>query len=450
MNVAINAEQASGVFFEKFKQRIIRWQWLRDKYPVKFSGAFLNQAKIEDILNTVTITQNAAIFPKNIRAISGHSGTNSQEGKNILFFVCDEISGFDESPSTQRGKTIFNMMKSSAVSRFGTRYKGFALSFPRYANDIILQLHEQAQSELHWFSDIACTWEVKPEYLFKDYPQKFFEFDGKKIPLEYQQEFKADPADARTKYLCAPPEVSSAFIEHPEKVDACIDKLRPAIVLTEDYVEDTRTKKNILALNPIDNTTPYLITIDLGLKSDSAAFSIFHAESTPQGMTAVQDFVGAWIPDPEKNVTVSINDIKYFIEQLSKKITIQGVYFDQWNSALLIEQLNDLKIKSEIYRLNFGDYKHTKELLYEKRVKLLDYTRQTQEFKRLILLKSGKVEHTADFGKDVVDTVVGACKILIAPKEDKNNIDFAEGVYIQDNIQSLGGTFLEDRSKLGV
>jgi hypothetical protein len=70
LNVAISADQASNVFFEKFKQRLLHWQWLRDKYPVKLSGSFLGQTKLDDILHTVVITKNAALFPKNIRAVS--------------------------------------------------------------------------------------------------------------------------------------------------------------------------------------------------------------------------------------------------------------------------------------------------------------------------------------------------------------------------------------------
>lgn len=442
LNVAVNAQQASGVFFEKFKQRLIRWQWLRDKYPVKFSGSFLGQARIDDILNTVTITQNAAIFPNNIRAISGHSGANSQEGKNILFFVCDEIAGFDETPITNKGITIFNMMKSSAISRFGNRYKGVALSFSRYEGDAILKLYEQGQSELHWFCDKACTWEVKPEHCFKDYPQKYFEYEGQKIPLEYQSEFKADPENAKTKYMCMPSAISSVFIEKPEKIRACIDINRLPIVSLQDYENDNYVKKAINGYNISRNDIEYLVTIDLGLRSDSAALSIFHTESTDTGLKAIQDLMTGWIPDPEKHLEVSMDDIKEFITEVSKHIRINKVLFDQWNSALLIEQLNKLNIPSEEYRLNFSDYKHAKEMLYAGRVSLQPNERLQEEFRRLIITRSKRVDHPSDFHNDFCDTVVGAIKVLLTKKATNNNINMMSGIYIQDNLQSIGGNFI--------
>ena len=442
LNVAVNAQQASGVFFEKFKQRLIRWQWLRDKYPVKFSGSFLGQVRIDDVLNTVTITQNAAIFPNNIRAISGHSGANSQEGKNILFFVCDEIAGFDETPVTNKGITIFNMMKSSAVSRFGNKYKGVALSFSRYEGDAILRLYEQGQSELHWFCDKACTWEVKPSHCFKDYPQKYFEYEGHKIPLEYQSEFKADPENAKTKYMCMPSAISSVFIEKPEKIRACIDINRLPIVSLQDYENDNYIKKAINGYNISRNDIEYLVTIDLGLRSDSAALSIFHTESTDTGLKAIQDLMTGWIPDPEKHLEVSMDDIKEFLKEISKHIRINKVLFDQWNSALLIEQLNKLNISSEEYRLNFADYKHAKEMLYAGRVSLQPNERLQEEFRRLILTRSKRVDHPSDFHNDFCDTVVGAIKVLLTKKATNNNINMMSGIYIQDNLQSIGGNFI--------
>lgn len=442
LNVAVNAQQASGVFFEKFKQRLIRWQWLRNKYPVKFSGSFLGQARIEDVLNTVTITQNAAVFPNNIRAISGHSGANSQEGKNILFFVCDEIAGFDESPATNRGMTIFNMMKSSAVSRFGNRYKGIALSFTRYEGDAILKLYEQGQSELHWFCDKACTWEVKPAQCFKDYPQKYFEYMGHKIPLEFQSEFKADPENAKTKYMCMPSAISGVFIEKPEKVRACIDPNRLPIVATQDLVQGNYVKKLITGYNISRTDLDYIVTIDLGLRNDSAALSIFHTESTDSGLKAIQDLMLGWIPDSEKHIEVSINDVKDFLAEVSKHIHIKTVYFDQWNSALLIEQLNELNIPSEEYRLGYADFNHAKEMLYAGRVSLQPSERLQEEFAGLVRVRANRVHHKADGHSDFSDTVIGAIKILLTKRLMNNNNIMMPGVYIQDNLQAIGGTFI--------
>ena len=180
----------------------------------------------------------------------------------------------------------------------------------------------------------------------------------------------------------------------------------------------------------------------MGLRSDSAAISIFHTESTTQGLKAVQDLMTGWIPDPEKHLEVSMNDIKDFLVEISKRIKIRKVLFDQWNSALLIEQLNELKIPSEEYRLGFADYKHAKEMLYEGRVSLQPNERLQEEFRRLILTRSKRVDHPSDFHNDFCDTVVGAIKVLLTKRALNNNINMEGGVYIQDNLGVLGGSFI--------
>ena len=133
---------------------------------------------------------------------------------------------------------------------------------------------------------------------------------------------------------------------------------------------------------------------------------------------------------------------RHSLVDISKHIHINRVYFDQWNSALLIEQLNELHIPSEEYRLNFADYKHAKEMMYEGRVSLQPSERLQEEFRRLILTRAKRVDHPADFHNDNCDTVVGAIKILLTKKALNNNINMEGGIYIQDNLSSIGGTII--------
>jgi len=137
-----------------------------------------------------------------------------------------------------------------------------------------------------------------------------------------------------------------------------------------------------------------------------------------------------------------MDDIKEFITEVSKHIRINKVLFDQWNSALLIEQLNKLNIPSEEYRLNFADYKHAKEMLYAGRVSLQPNERLQEEFRRLILTRSKRVDHPSDFHNDFCDTVVGAIKVLLTKRALNNNVNMEGGVYIQDNLGVLGGSFI--------
>lgn len=397
VNIAINAEQANSIFFEKVRQRVLRWRWLSSRYNIKASGAFLGQVQEEDFFSQVVITKNGILFPKMIRAISGHSGEASQEGKNVLFFCADECSGFDDSATTNKAQKLFDMLRSSAVSRFGERWKGLCISFPRYRGDFILRMYDRAQTELHWYSDKAATWEVKPAHLFKDYPEKYFEFDSWKIPLEFEKEFRLDPNDARGKYGCEPVEMSSPFIENPERIDWCVDHQRVPIVDTEDYLDDKYVKKRIVTFRTDSTFKQRIITIDLGLVSDSAALGIYHKEfSETDGVLLVQDWVGTWSPNKNSGYIVSLTDIEDFILKVREKFNIAGVYFDQWNSALLSQRLASAGIPSEIYYLNFQDYRNWKGNVYLGKIKLLPFQRQVDEAKRLIMTRATRVDHPSD------------------------------------------------------
>ena len=443
LNVAANAEQASNVFFDKFRQRVIRWQWLKDHYPIKISGVFLGQVKPEDFLNSVLVTKNGVLFPKNIRAFSGHSAEASQEGLNVLCYICDEISAFDTDPRSNKGMKLFDMLKSSAVSRFGQRYKSFCLSFPRFKGDAILKLYDMAKNELHWYSDIGATWEIKPAHLFKDYPEKYFEYEGQKIPLEYKKEFELDPSNARAKYMCLPPEMQSAFIELPEKITPCIDVGRPQIAILEDYTEDKQIKKRILYFNHGNITRDYIVTIDLGLKSDSAALSIFHKEVKDGVDYYIQDLVTSWIPDMHNGIVVSLTNIEEILRTLKQHINITSIFFDQWNSALLTQRLSQAGFYSNIHNLKFQDYKNLKEKIYQGKVRLLDHPAQILELKRLILLNSGRVDHPVDGEKDLIDTVCMAIKVLSGDMKGADDIPVAAGgTLIGENIGGAGGLFV--------
>jgi hypothetical protein len=443
INVAVNALQASDVFFEKMKQRVLRWAWLKERYSMKISGVFLGQIKAEDFSTSVLITKNGVLFPKNIRAFSGHSETESQEGKNVLCYVCDEISGFDTDPRSARGLKLFDMLRSSAVSRFGQRYKSFCLSYPRFQGDAILKLYDIYKDDLHCYTDIGSTWDIKPAHLFKDYPEKYFEFDGQKVPLEYKKEFDMNPTEARGRYMCQPAEMQSAFIDLPEKLEPCVDYGRPSIVSLENYVEDNQVKKRITFFNNDNITRDYIVTIDLGLKSDSAAMSVFHKETKESIDYYIQDLVTSWIPDSKAGIVVSMTNIEEVLRTLKNHINITSVFFDQWNSSLLTQRLSQAGFYSTIYNLKFQDYKNMKEKLYTGQVRLLHDAGQLSELKRLILLTSGRVDHPVDGQKDKCDTICGAVKILSGDSKGTADIPVAAGgQLIGENLSNMGGQFV--------
>ena len=122
INVAYNADQAKRVFFEKLKQRIKRWEWLRQNYNVIEAGRRVNEQKLGRAL--VVINDDFIEFPHQIRAWSRHAQNESYEGLNILVWLMDEASAFlsklkrenaSSSPSGSRG--VQALQQSSALLR---------------------------------------------------------------------------------------------------------------------------------------------------------------------------------------------------------------------------------------------------------------------------------------------------------------------------------------------
>jgi len=405
INVAYSASQALNVFFDKLKNNVLNWGWLKRKYPIKMSGRFVEPTEDWEYANLVVINQNSIFFPKRLRAFSRHSEQESTEGMNILAYVCDEISAFKDKTQTRNASKIYNMLDSSAKSRFGTSVKGFLLSYPRYEGDFIEKMFKWAQDKMHVYADKAFTWEVKPPSCFSG---KWFDFEGHKVPLEFKEHFDRDPTDAKAKYMCLPPGAESPFIEKPEMVDIIIENRAP-IIEFEDYIEGRYIKKRIRRWNlPSFVRHEHVITIDLGLSSDSAGFSIFHAEKyiMPGGVQDIhfiQDGVTAWEPDPKKQLIVSFPNIEEIIKLISAKIIVKGVYFDQWNSAQMVQTLNSASIHCETYRLDLQDYRNLKERIYFGKIGLLNYERQITELKALEIINGIRVDHP-DTGCFVGDT----------------------------------------------
>jgi len=436
VNVAYSSDQALNVFFDKLKNNVLNWAWLKQKYPIKMSGRFVEPAEEWQYENVITVNKNSIFFPKRLRAFSRHSEQESTEGMNILTYVCDEISAFKDKTQTRNASKIYNMLDSSAKSRFGTSVKSFLLSYPRYEGDFIEKMYDWAQDKLHVYADKGFTWQIKPRECFSG---QWFTFESYEVPLEFKEHFDRDPTDAKAKYMCLPPGAESPFIEKVEMVDACVDDNRKPLIEFETYTEGKYIMKRLVKWNvPAFLRHEHIITIDLGLNNDSAGFSIFHAERfmLPKGASSInfiQDAVTAWEPDPKKKLIVSFPNIEEIIKQISSKIIVKGVYFDQWNSAQMVQNLRAAGISSTTYRLDLQDYKNFKEQIYFQRISLLNYPKQIIEIKALELLKGLKVDHPDTGSKDVADTCVGAVKVLIEPL---GLLGFDEGEYVSENLSA--------------
>jgi hypothetical protein len=434
LNVAYNAFQAQSVFFEKLRQKVFRWKWLHDHYKIINSGVTLNEIFLEN-KGEVNITQNGILFPKLIRAFSGHSMQEGMEGLNLIAAVMDEASAFKDSNQEHNADKLYRILRTSTVSRFGLRGKTFILSYPRYKGDFIERMYEKSLSQLHVYGDKASTWEVKPASCFSG---EYFTFEGRQIPVEFKEDYDENPTDSKSKYECLPSDAEMPFLEYPEKIEACINRSRLPIVDFTDYIEDGMVKKVISGWRIGTQPIPYVVTVDLGKTACSAAVTISHKE----GDKIVQDATTTWVPDPDKGVIVSFVNLANILEEIAKRIIVICFWFDHWNSEGEIQRLRQKGLIADAYSLHVSDYFHFKKMLYSGNIDLLDHANTIHELKQLQFEKGENIGTTGK--KDIADTLVGAAKVFQMSVAAAAISD--EGEIIGENLSSEGtfipGTFV--------
>jgi hypothetical protein len=437
VNVAPSGEKASTVFFEKIRQRLLLWRWLKDKFPVRSSGAFVSQVKANPGDPVVTITKDGIIFPKLIRLLSRNSDNESAEGLNTLIYIMDEASAFSDKSNSRNSSKVYRVLRSSCKTRFGNRGKGFIISYPREQNDFTMRMYRENLGNLHVYTDKAATWEVLPQGL--RFNSGTFLFEGKEVPMELKEDFDKDPTESKMMYMAEPPEAEHGFIEYPEKIYDCVQVATRPIVVEEDYVKDEKICKRITSFaSDLRPDRDYIVTVDLGHKSDSAALSVFHREDSGGKAVFVQDLVTGWIPDERNKRMVSFDNIKEYILQLASRINVIGCWFDQWQSISLRESLAAASIPAHEYFLDYSDYKTFKEMLYSKRYLLQPHELQINEMKHLID-KRTRVDHPTGGHNDYVDTIVGATKVFLMKYQSTKSSDewgdvetISENLHMQD------------------
>lgn len=429
-NIACAREQAETVYFQILKTFVLQWRWLRENWDCVVNGRwFANQSEREmDYLNKVTITNDAIIFPKNIRCFSGSSESESLEGKNVLVYVLDEADAFKQESQTRSADKIFRTMATSANSRFKGKQKGFIISWPRSKNGFIMKLHKKTQNMLSVYGDIAPTWEVKPRELFS---KESFTHEGHQIPMDFYEDFRLDPLGSLACYLCEPPDAISPFIEDYEKVDVATADIKQLYDF-KDIIDGEYVKKGIIRAPFMhDRSIKYVMAFDLSETRDYTALSIAHRENDK----IIFDTITCWIPDKKKKIRVNLQNVEEVIQNIRQDITVDRICGDHWGSAMLIQKLRGQGVKAGIMKLDLEDYELFKRLLYARQIVLPKNEMLVKELKQLQLVDGRKVDHLKGLHNDLSVTVVMCVKALLH-LEDKNQANglLAEGEYVGDNI----------------
>ena len=429
-NIACAREQAETVYFQILKTFVLQWKWLRANWDCVVNGRFFfNQNDKEmDFLNKVTITNDAILFPKNIRCFSGSSESESLEGKNILVYVLDEADAFKQESQNRSAEKIFSTMSSSANSRFNGKEKGFIISWPRSKNGFIMKLYKRTLNMLTVYGDIAPTWEVKPRHLFS---KESFEFEGHQVPMDKYEAFRLNPLESMACYLCEPPDAISPFIEDYEKVGAATADIRQLFDF-KDFEEGEYVKKAIVRTPfQYDRSIKHVMAFDLSETRDYTALSIAHRENDK----IIFDTITCWIPDKKRKIRVNLANVEEIINNIRQDVTIDKICGDHWGSPMLIQKWRGQGVKAGVMKLDLEDYELFKRLLYARQIVLPKNEMLIKELKNLQLVDGRKVDHLKGLHNDLSVTVVMCVKALLH-LEDKTESSglLAEGEYVGGNL----------------
>lgn len=417
LNIAINAVQANNVFFKGFRNLIEGSPWFNDGPQGK--RYYLKQGSIE--------------FDKNITVHSGHSEREAWEGYNTFAVFLDEIAGFAiESTSGFEGaKTapeIYKMYKASVRSRFSDFGKLVSLSFPRFKDDFIQTLYNEAIADKEvtpmehtlyrdpddpdspefnvvWDHDVIVRYSRPKVFALK---RCTFEVNPTKFIEDYTDDFFTNPGDAYGRVCCQPSNLEHGYFKNMAAVEKAFSGRNGV---------DT---DGIFSVNfkPKDNVN-YYIHVDLAQKRDRCAVALAHVEKWVEvGFGAkfgvkeshpyvVVDALRWW--QPTKNKSVDFTDVREYIVSLRRKgFNIRLCTFDRWNSHDTMNILtNSHGIKTDILSVAKKHYDDFLMVTYDERLRGPNEPDLIKELGELMEVR-GKIEHPSKGYKDLSDAVCGA------------------------------------------
>ncbi len=406
INVALNAYQASNVFFKKLKARLKNCKWFR---PVNYNPSL----NTNSAYNEYQITKNQIRFYKNITAHSTHSEATSFEGFNPILVVFDEIGGFE----MQKAEEAYNTFLSSASTRFNDNILLIFISFPRSAEDFMMLKYNESLTDPKVWAIKGKSWEVNPKI----------------NRSSLQKHYDKDPEGARTKYECDPPAQSEGLYQFPEKVDACVRTGKSNPIVIESIVTQ-RTITNgkslhfsglkIYGLDSLDTNSKYFIGGDAGVTTDSYTICLMKAlptltEVMEDGVIVdkfvnkpVEELLLQWKPSKKDRLPVDLLNVADILEEICKRVHVESALFDKFNSAECVQRLQlygvDAEDKSFSNPFQVSIHTHLKGLIYTGFIELLDYPEANEDLKHLKIQNGNKITHSEPYGKDLPDARAAA------------------------------------------
>jgi len=334
---------------------------------------------------------------------------------------------------------LYQMLRSSAQSRFAGKWFGMVLSWPRHKGDFTMRMYADAQQGKlpDVFASKGATWEVNPTKTRDDFKA---ELDN-----------PATATDAAGMYECNPPQQIEAFFDFPEKITVCVSG-RPQIAEFNTTLNTAPTGAVLIGkviskfnISRQPDTRRYVARCDLGETRDIATLAIGHLE----GVMVVVDLLTHWKADRVKKIPVDIDDPANIIIQLREKlIPITHCSFDQWQSSSSINRLNRASILTAKLSLNLEDYKLFRSCVYSQTIDLLNYPLLTDpstgELANLRLMNGIKVDHDSSNANDLSEAVCGLVSMLVGARKNIDTMKAAQDIHRNNETSAVGSIWAPD------
>lgn len=451
LNIGKKGEQAQRVYFSKFRARLLSWKWMLERYNVVDEGKTYSKAG-KNLPICKIGTRSAEWVDKTVRAFAENSGNpESLEGYNIIFYLCDEISGWTSEKGRQNAVKILNILRTSQGSRNTKSLKGIgmAISYPRQDDDIMFDIEaESKKPDTKVFFSRAYQWEAKPKRFYSGQTFRFNagteeDPDWFDIPVELDRDFFLQyPEKAKCVYLLRPPAVGGQFFEFTDKIDAIAYSSRqPLFKIATELIEAvdghnkkvTYIRKRILGLNrAADPNVDYVAWLDAAETMCDASLSIGHLETVTilegtqraEVTAVVLDDTIVWEPDPDKRIIVDIGSMATACIDMRKYISLKSAWWDQWNSGTGMFDLRLAGILCDKHNLVGEDYDFFKGVIYTNRFigpEAPQVRKGIAQIKHLSRTRTGNVTPgSTRHKKDIADTWCGVTALLLGTLSGKN------------------------------
>jgi hypothetical protein len=445
---SLNASTAKAVDFERLKNTISGSPYFKEVFPFdKNLTAELH-------------------FPNRIQVVPFSSNPQAAISRNIIGGIIDEVNWFQKVEQSKQAADggffdqaleVYNSIVRRRKSRFLIKGRMFGLlclvSSKRYPGEFTDQKAEEArqQKAKHGKSDIYVydrrLWEVKPEDTYcglwfnvfcgdSAHKPRVLE-DGEevedklrhlvlRVPVEFRSEFERDLLSAIRDIGGMATMALHPFIVDTEAVSESFGKV-PSIISREDC-DFVQTKLLIDPAQFVNPKEPRFAHVDLGLTGDSAGVAVGHV------VKFIEMQRGGWsetLPmirydllleaKPPRNGEIEFAKIRTLFYRLRELgLNLKWVSYDSWNSKDSMQILAQQGFVTGLCSMDTDTmpYDTLKTAFYDRRVEAPAHAKAMKEVTRLERdPMTGKIDHPADFSKDVADAMAGVAYGLTMRRE---------------------------------